>query len=74
MKHLLTNIKHEFQDYLRAWEQSNPELLEFAIRLALCIGTGIIGGIVVGFILWSAKIGFGLAVALACAMMLFVRD
>ena len=74
MKHLLTAIKHECQDYLRAWEQSNPELLEFAIRLALCIGTGIIGGIIVGFIFWSAQIGFGWAVALTCVILIFTKD
>jgi len=74
MRHLLTRIKHEIQDYLRAWEQSNPELLEFAIRLALCIGTGIIGGAIAGFIFWSAKVGFGLAVVLACVMFISTKD
>ena len=72
MKHLLTTIKHELHDYLRAWEQSHPDLLEMGIRLVFCVLTGAAIGFIIGLVAWSAAIGFGAAVTAAIVLMLFM--
>lgn len=68
------NLKHELQDYLREWEKHYPERVEFVIRLAFCLVSGLLGGAVVGLLLWSAQIGFGIFTALAVILMWYLPE
>lgn len=72
MKHLLTSIKHECQDYLREWEKHYPERVEFVIRCLVCICGGIFGGLIVGLLFWSAAVGYWWALASAIGLMMFL--
>ena len=74
MKHLKREIKYWIQDTARYYRLHHWRLTEFADRLLVSIGVGLLFGAFCAAVLQSILVGFGVALTTAAVAMLALPE